>query len=303
MSNASNIAIGEPTGSYTTGEYIEFVQIGDGVLEFNYEDVHSTNNFKTTAPGAIVTTYWNGTGWAFLCGLCETFEPVTDNYLSLPPTPPVAYFNANLYSQNDTEAVNTADDLSGNGYDFVTYNAAPTMSVSGGRKAVLHNGTTQALRMASNHAALDWTPNASNYTIIIHFGPEVQNNFSAHTLTKTGYSGSAQEQFQIVSNSSGTNYTAGAGGANQNLLSFRTNLEGDYIVIRRSGGNVFLYRNNTEVINWAPGATKTTNPWALGARSFSIAGYMDMSWEKVVFYDYAVDLSILTDLYNSRNTD
>lgn len=76
IKNVDDITLSTPTGTFADGDNISFVQDSTGVVEFDYKDIRKDVYYRTTASGAIVTTHYTGSGWAFLCGQCETYTPV-----------------------------------------------------------------------------------------------------------------------------------------------------------------------------------------------------------------------------------
>jgi len=78
LRHVDKIHVSEPTGSFSDGDNITFVQDSSGVLEFGFKDIRKNTFKRTTASGAITTIHYTGSGWTFLCGLCETYTPIAN---------------------------------------------------------------------------------------------------------------------------------------------------------------------------------------------------------------------------------
>ena len=102
ISNTSSVKINNPTGSFTDGNSITYIQDDSGVLEFNYQDDDKNVFKRTTEEGALVLTHWNGTGWLFICGACEEYSPSLNLYIDPTVLNPV--------SQNETITLPTIID-------------------------------------------------------------------------------------------------------------------------------------------------------------------------------------------------
>lgn len=216
---------------------------------------------------------------------------------------PVQYSNANSITGSDGSSQSTFDDLSGNGYHWQTLNTSPTLRHrGGGKQEILFNGTNQSLRMSANHSALDFDPDSSNYTIIIHLGNEAMDNFSGIIIQKANFGSSDERQFSFLTNSSGTNFTFTAGDTGQNLSSWRTGIADDFIVIRRNGGSAEIWRNNTLEHSITAGSRMVSNFWTIASRSFGgFSNAQDMAVQKTIYYNYALTTDNLTTLYNERD--
>ncbi|WP_036384101.1 hypothetical protein [Muricauda sp. MAR_2010_75] len=151
--NLDSLVVSTPTGSYSDGDAITFVQDSIGDLYFDFKDIRKDVYYKTNNPGTIAMTHYTGTGWTFLCGDCSEYVPYT------PPSN--LYTLANAANPDNEVDATTGITVEGTDY-LVTSEASP---VSDGSFSIQFEKNTPAGTDASAEIQLSGLTVGVGHTI------------------------------------------------------------------------------------------------------------------------------------------